>query len=356
MKKTIFTAFALGAMVLAGCTKVETVDVPESRAIAFDNFVNNEVKADITLNSLNKFWVFGNTADQVVFENELVQLVNSEWNTETVKYWKDGDTYKFGAYSNGNEQLTDITFDYASGKMSINYSQTADNNNETKDLVVGYNAKSLGAGYSGSDYVSGNTTEKVDFTFYHILSKVDFVFTKDATLNGVDLNIKNIKFKACSTATFTMDYPDGQMKPNTWTSRETPTSENQKEYTIKDKTVSGTTTGEKSSIEPLEASFYLIPQWIFSEGGPALKITFDIEYDENKLYYEDVEGTSMKTRSYEVSLRYDENYWNPGFHYVYTATINASNLDLVPIEFTVTEVYGWTDENNDTEIGEGNLN
>ena len=74
MTKTILTAFALGAMVLAGCTKVETVDVPESRAIAFDNFVTNSVK------SLNEegvdftaFFVYGGpTTEPTLFNGRVV--------------------------------------------------------------------------------------------------------------------------------------------------------------------------------------------------------------------------------------------------------------------------------------------
>ena len=65
MKKAIFTALAAGALILAGCTKVETTDIPESRIIQFTDFVTNDVKSIETANDLTMFRVFG-----AVGENE----------------------------------------------------------------------------------------------------------------------------------------------------------------------------------------------------------------------------------------------------------------------------------------------
>lgn len=357
MRKSIFTALAAGAVVLAGCAKIETTEVPEGRVISFDNFVPNVVKSEIASTpDLSKFWVFGiadNSGQKNVFSNDLVELVESEWNTETAKYWQAGYTYKFGAYSNGNEQLTDgVSFDYANGHLSIEYSQTEENQNETKDLVVGYNSTSLGSGYSGTDYAGGTTADKVDFTFYHALAKIDFVFTKDATLNGVDLTIENISFPACSAGTFESEYPndDEQWKDVSW-STSTYQSDGSRTYSLTDGTVTGSTT-EGGNINPVKQTFFLIPQWIFQAGGPDLKMTFSIKYDENKLYFEDESETNEVTKTYTVSLRNSNNYWKAGYHYIYTATISAENLDLVPIEFDVTEVNGWTSHENvdDNEI------
>ena len=59
--------------------------------------------------------------------------------------------------------------------------------------------------------------------------------------------------------------------------------------------------------------------------------------------------------SISVLLTTDQN-WKPGYSYVYKAVIDAANLDLKPIVFTVDEVGAWEDDTNvDLDIPTGTI-
>ena len=172
MKGTILTALAAGALILAGCTKTEVTDVPDSRAISFDKFVTNAVKAPIDQNEdLTTFFVYGGYTSTEVFTN---QLVNVAWDKGTstftctytpVKYWTENETYYFAAYSDGNEKIDDsgVTFSESTGHLTIS-GYTVDAAND--DLIYGY-ADNNNAGYT---YDGVTTMNPVPFDFKHILS------------------------------------------------------------------------------------------------------------------------------------------------------------------------------------------
>ena len=376
MRKSIFTALAAGAVVLAGCARIETTEVPEGRVISFDKHVDNVVKAIDEPDDLTAFRVFGAAYQSggspegfMVFDNDLVEVDGSgEWNSSETKYWQEGYSYRFAAYSNDNKGLDEGTdFKYENG-LSITYSQPASGSEirEKMDLLYGISNKT----YDGSTYVEGNTTEEVQLTFYHILSKLRFVFTKDATLNGHDITVKDITFNACSTGTFAPTdgewevYPkdNGQLGSGYWTVGE----EMRNDYTLtlsNNGVITGSTNAAVdgdgiengvNNILPVKDSVFMIPQANNNEVPEKdLKINFTIEWDADGMYENDPSGTpEIKTKKFTVDLKTLNGQWYPGFMYIYTATISAENLDLVPIEFDVTEVVGWEDpaENVDNEI------
>ena len=330
MKKTIFTAFALGAMVLAGCTKVETVDVPESRAIAFDNFVTNSVKSLNTEGiDFTSFFVYGGfEGEYKLFDNREVKYeeVNGTpgWYYQDNEYWMDGETYNFAAYSYENGTISNISWNTAKTHLII----PVENVDGTKDLIYAYESNLEGPG-------------TVTFDFHHILSRVTFEFTKDATLNGTDILISDLKITSVNNSgKFEgKDLTDGQYPYNVWTEQTGTYSqsfENSVSMSLTDDALVLTTDYE-----------YLIPQ---SAGADVLEVTFTLT-PSGKI----TEAPYNKTDAINCKVQLPattDNQWNPGYTYVYTATVLPSNFELEPIVFDVNEIKDWDadDSNGDFEI------
>ena len=340
MKGTILTALAAGALILAGCTKTEVTDVPDSRAISFDNFVTNAVKAPIDKNeALTTFFVYGGYTSNEVFTN---QMVNVAWDKGTytctytpAKYWTQGQTYYFAAYSDGNEKIDDsrVTFSESTGHLTISgYTVDAFDG----DLIYGY-ADNGGTGYS---YDGSKHMDPVPFDFKHILSKVTFKFSKAADLNGTKLTINNFSVNLKTTGTFFGTDLSGatQYPLTTWTASASTsafTAFSNASLTLNDDVTAG------QSATTVETGFTAIPQSV-----TGYTISFDVTYI-------DPIKQSQVTRNFEnVSIANTiGNNWNPGYRYIYTAEIKAVNLDLEPIVFTVNSVEKWEEETVDDIIG-----
>lgn len=334
MKKLIFAAFAAGAMVLAGCTKVEVKDVPENRAIGFDNFVSNSVKSIDQNSELTSFYVYGGTAtDRAIFANDEMSVTWIE-NDATVTYspqrfWTANTDYQFAAYSNDNTSLTGVSLSGTIGNTSclhLSIPYTADG---TNDLVYAQSEK-VSYNWDGS-----NEPETVNFTFYHILSNIQFVFTKDAELNDITVAISDLKFtNIAKSGTFIGSDIGGESQYpfSTW---------NTASATPGDQNVTFTANSTSEDGGTIESNhMYLIPQ-----AANALKVTFTLTPTSDKT-------TGLVEKSFEVDLPApgtDSNInWNPGNSYIYTATITAETFDAKPIVFDVIEVKDWSD--NPVEI------
>ena len=338
MKKLIFAAFAAGAMVLAGCTKVEVKDVPENRAIGFDNFVSNSVKSIDQNSDLTNFYVYGGVNEEselkTLFEN---QEMTVSWNSDDatvdyspLRYWTANKTYQFAAYSNDNEVLStgvEIKYD-ASKKAHLTINYTTDG---TKDLVYAQSAN------NSYEYTTGDG-EVVNFDFYHILSNVSFKFSKDATLDDIDVEIKDLQISSISTnGTFTGTGESivDQYGYNTWNNQGTPVAQIIKFTTPKIETNSGNTTS---------TPVYLIPQAAGDNDASLLKITFTLTPTADV-------PTGLVEKKFEVNLPATaDNQWNPGYSYIYAATISAETFEAKPIVFDVTSVNTWSETTPDVDI------
>ena len=334
MKGTILTALAAGAVVLAGCAKIETTEVPEGRVIGFDNFVTNAVKTSITEKTdLSKFYVYGyyGTTPTDVFTNQEVQVAWEQGSPTCTyspsKYWIENVPYYFAAYSDGNEKIDNGQITYAdesgrTGHLTINYTVDAFDD----DLIYGY-ADDGGTGYT---YEGSASMDPVPFDFKHILSKVTFKFSKAADLNGTELTINNFSVDLKTTGTFTGTDLSGaaQYPLTTWTASAPASASFSPAPLILNDDV---TAGQPATTA--ETGFTAIPQSV-----AGYTISFDVKY-------EDPTDQSVKTRKFDVSIEgTDGNNWNPGYHYIYTAEIKAVNLELEPIVFTVNSVDKWKDE------------
>lgn len=333
MKKLIFAAFAAGAMVLAGCTKVEVKDVPENRAIGFDNFVSNSVKSITSKQDLTNFYVFGGyDEDNQIFGNTQVSSADqgATWTYSPDRFWiADKTAYKFAAYSDEKAAIgtadtydaSKVAFDYASGHLTINSYST----DGTKDLVYGLTAKTT---YSGA------APETVNFTFYHALSKVVFKFTKDASLDDINVAIADLKIDEITTS--------GKFVGDAVSSSQLP-------YTVWDRT--GATTADQNvafdnaTINANGASLSSTPLFLIPQGTDTpLAISFKLTPSTANNIPTGLEEKTFTSVELPVT---NENQWKPGYSYIYTATISAGTFDANPIVFDVTAVHTFE---FDTEI------
>lgn len=331
MKRTLFAALT-GVVVLAGCAKTEVTEVSDNRAISFSNFVTNSVKSIVNTEDLNKFYVYGGFDDNYdLFEDVEVTKADGAWTYDPTRYWTV-HTYNFAAYSNSNSKAgVAATWDAVSNKhLSLDFNiQDA----ETDDLL--YAAQS--ASWNGVD-----AAPIVDFTFKHILSKVAFQFSKAADLNGVNLDIIDIKVSAKTAGTFVgEEITGGQYPIDTWTP-----SGDASDVAYDDEVVLN------ANDKVVTVSRVMIPQAI-----TGYNVTFSVLFNEPDASGSvDPDGTP-KELHFDVEIdKTEDSNWKPGYSYVYKAVINAENLELKPIVFTVDEVSGWEpDSNVDLVIPNGTI-
>lgn len=96
MKKVFFLGIAAATM-LASCSKDETVDVPQGKAIGFSNtFVDNATRSVVdpsfTVGTLGNFAVYGFTQNGQIFDGELFQVQIMVAHGHTIRYsigWKE---------------------------------------------------------------------------------------------------------------------------------------------------------------------------------------------------------------------------------------------------------------------------
>ena len=192
MKKLFFFALTGVAAILASCTKTETVEIPDSRAINFSGaYIGNAVETraqdnpeNITDASITEFIVYGgyNGTMTDVFDAESVTGTSGgSWTYTNTEYWVDGETYNFAAYAPAAvSSVATVAANNANKALSFtNFTSNASNQNDL--LYAHVNVTT----------VDPSTQGPVTFNFNHALSKVRFTFT-----NSIDgrLLIEDFKF------------------------------------------------------------------------------------------------------------------------------------------------------------------
>ena len=329
MKKQILMVAAV-ALALGGCSKTETTEVAQGRAIGFDAFVGKSTKAvtEVTDNSLKKFYVFGSYASTgswtPVFTNvevsggTVAETGGTAWTPAQTAYWQPSTTYHFGAYSDGNSSSTTASFSAEEQKLTFTNYTVGEN-----DLIVAISdAKTTETNVSAVDPVS--------LSFQHMLSQVKFTF-KNKDSYDYTMKISDIKIgSAVKTATGTFTKTGNAID---WDGMADAT------YDFGELADIAQAEGEGTH----EVVLFVIPQ---SNGN--LKVTFTATFTDES------NNNPIATGEFEASLAYvgdaegtEANEWTPGFKYNYTATVNGStineNLDKQVIKFEVTAVEGWKD-------------
>lgn len=318
MKKSMFL-LGIATVALASCTNEEVVEMPQNRAIQFDTFVNNPTRAAEEATNANSFYVFGkygytnSTDGTVVYDNES--------NSKTA-YWKETQTYRFGAYVDGNAKNENASFDPSTGTLKITGYTPSDNN----DLMAAVSTEIT----TDNDVTNESA---VGLTFKHLLSIVKFTFTTtDAdvyTITISDLKIADADSKA------DVSY-NGTPVWNNVTATEGYSFDEIDDVAVESK---GYTNSTREFVIPQDGTDKLTVTFKATVSGGGLTETSDtftatLGYDATK-----DENTEVGT----------DNTWLAGYRYNYVAEINASDiiedLENKKIVFTAT-MEEWKDAND----------
>lgn len=218
MKKTNLFLVLLMALIVMSCSKDETtMSIPqESNAIEFGTYVGRDAQTRAGVNNLTKLqgtgfgvwgyytngnnWATTNTPN--FMWNQKVTYTDPSWVYTPVKYWPTTkeDKLTFFAYAPYDDQDSATTAD--------NYGIVPSANNIAGTPTITFTIKNNAANMV--DLVTANAMNKessatpaaVDFTFKHVLSRVDFqALALDETLSGnlateTIINITSVKIDA----------------------------------------------------------------------------------------------------------------------------------------------------------------
>ena len=191
MKNSLFLLGAAAVVALSSCTKNEVLEVAENRAISFNGTgIDNITRNDITSGNFKQFYVYGGYEKGVIFNKVNVEKPEGgQWGYTPTQYWAVGN-WNFAGYAGGNG--VNPTWDNASGKLTLEVNSAAD---EQSDVVFAKN--------QGIEITEANVatySDQVSLNFTHILSKIQFKFTKDVkTLGGVTVKLENFKVADLTT-------------------------------------------------------------------------------------------------------------------------------------------------------------
>lgn len=340
MKKVFFLGIAAATM-LASCSKDETVDVPQGKAIGFSNtFVDNATRSVVdpsfTTTSLGKFAVYGFTQNGQIFNGVPVSSADngSTWTYNPIQYWVKGNQYAFAAIAPASVSVSDAkrtgtsVDDYKVG-MTVSFT-----NDGKTDLLY------ANGGAFNADETFMASPKTVSLTFKHQLSKVKFSFENNVS-GAYKIKVTNVKITdAKSSGTLTVS----TAADNAWSN------------------VGGT---------PLELAFGAAGT---TDANTADAIAFGSEVE---TYNEQLMIPTASTVSYNVTFTVEllkddvpmGTYHHTatikgvelelGYCYDFAAELNAENIvgdpddpnaQLKPITFTVNEISGWIDTDQTIDI------
>jgi hypothetical protein len=418
MNKTLITCIAATSL-LTACSNDDVLDIKSSSRydIGFSSYVDNPTRSGvISLANLKDFGVYGyfnggnNNAYEPIFYNEQIRNKNwdfstnafvkdktslgSDWSYTNIQYWVESKVYHFHAfapYGSSNISWSTTDEDKANGYATGNITFT--NGTESSVTVT----PASGASYT-TDYISADedliyaykrrTTEsaipesldKVALTFNHLLSRVRFKFINGFSHSNVEIEVKDIEItNAYNKAQINVGadkangITDGVSNWALVTGSEK-ASEDSKEVHISfgDAYAASDTTQTQIHInEPLIAKYrnnnygntaskFLIPYAAPDEtDGHVYKASYTINvYTYVNDYLNVDEADQHDTHTFTITdAELPQTMLLPGNSYIYTATIDADNIDpsnssvvLKPIEFTVTTVKGYGTASNETLV------
>lgn len=323
MKAKLFVA-ALATLAFASCSETETVEMPSSAAIKFDNvFVGNAVRAAINdVDGLASFKVFagfneeeGTQSYTNVYNNTEVtrggEKPSYTWTPAYTAYWQAGKTYKFQAYAseqNGTATANGVSFtDYTVANGAI----------ETQEDLLVTNVVSQDGKASAND--------AVPLQFRHALSMVKFTI-KNGFAGNVDLKVTGLTLKQVNTkGNYTNNGATG-----TWSAQNTPG-----DFVFGDIAETIAVNGNKSTAERI-----VLPQDFEN-----LQVTFTVT------------ATGALDMTKELTVKLHNANLTEGKRVNFVATINETNIDpdgqLEPIVFNPS-VDAWEDygDNTDGKVNE----
>lgn len=307
MKKIFAVIMAVAAV---ACSNDDIISI-DRQAIGFGNaFVDNATRVDYsTEGALTKFNVYGivtGTAGTVnIFNgNEVTKTkqnatdigdTNTWWYAAgNAQYWIPGASYNFAAVVDATIGDTDVDTNGMPTKLHTIVDDATDGNMNLKDMLY------ADASVAGAE-VTDTYNTPVAFTFSHLLSKVHFTVTSNAT-GGYYHTVTGIKVANFESGTYTI--ADGSWAGTT------------------DKDVEFAEIAEvtNESGAKFNADLLLVPN----------AATFDVTFTVD-LYKGDTKlGTETKTVAVDTDLL-------KGNSYNFTIACSVGN----PIKFTVTNDPTW---------------
>lgn len=352
MAKNLFF-LAAGALALTACTSQDVIeDVAKSRnAIQFENVVSKPTRAvsDLTNATLEQFKVFGfyTMPDNAMhahalFNDARVWKDGSLWTYgDNLKYWVDGATYYFYAYSCDNasklsEGLGDFSVDMddkdGDGKPAsdrvLKITDYICDNTHQHDLIFASNT-----GYVGK----ANMNDDVAFEFKHILTKLQAKFTSKFG-SEYTVVIKNVRVEnVCNEADydFTSGWNQQVRKAGTPLVYLLNTTGSGIETAETPVSVKNEVDAEGNQVAVATESAYTIPMDYTTVTDSNVYLIFDVDvmYGDNRVISKTLKATFQPS-------------WKEGYSYIYNVEISPEALKLGAITFTVTTVNGWESEKN----------
>ena len=306
MKKIFFAMMATAA--LASCSQDEVMDINQNAIQFGKGFVDNIARAvDNTYGNgegqtaLTSFNVYGTVSGTMqnggtvnIFNGDAVtgNVGEDEWSCTNTQYWIPKANYNFAAVVDGTVASKD-TYNMPLTLTTIADTKTTNNSN-LKDML-----------YSEATVTNATATQvPVNFTFNHLLSKVQFTVSSNAT-GGYYHSVKNIQVENFETGTYTIN-------DTTWVGNKTKYIDfgNVEEVTVAE------TAGKTNATQML-----LVPN------KNAFNVTFTVELYKNAALL----GTESKTVTVDKDLL-------RGRAYDFNIACSVGNK----IEFTVTNNPTWS--------------
>ena len=348
MKKNVWL-LGMAVAALTSCTQSEVVDIPESRVIDFETFVDKPTRAsDDVIDSesakFREFYVYAAKGTKttpeaaITFDSDLVldqQLVEGgrgSWSYEPHATWVSENYYRFAAYANGNVDGSSANQAKLDGKVAFKKGTTLG----AQDWGLTFNdyqvaeGKDLVVAIADEKYTGSLATDpgSVALNFKHILSKVEFRFYYTPTVPDQYLEIESFGFDAATTGDCETHYTGSEsLIGATWTPAIfTRNDEDGFDYTYFD----GPDPDGKLPSGNIHEAHYVIPQPTTSLVVP--KITIKTMNAEGEVQSEQ----SFTNVSLAVTTP-GHTSWLPGYVYRYEATLSGK---LHEIHFT-TSVKNW---------------
>lgn len=353
MKKLYALILPLCLLATGACTTAEEPPVDASVPIGFSTQVEAVTKTspvittdgtDGTTTKLTKFWVTGlyGKSDNYtyVFENTEVSETDEKnvWDTKTPGYWIPEQTYRFAAYSDGNQSLPTGSRDKDDETSGVSYAngtfRIRDYEAGSRDLVVA-EVKEQDADDFIQGFRNGNTP-CVPLEFKHILSMLTFTFTNET---DKEIEVTDIRFTVINKADFSND---------SWTGV---SEDNSTERHLHAKTplkVAANNTGTSDAA-------FVIPQENKDVG-----VTFTVNIRENtadggslvfsKRYTSNLATGTQTVINEDGDSQSVTDEWYIGYRYNYTATIPADVMQGANVTLTVF-VKDWEEENTNVSWG-----
>lgn len=344
--KKLYALIVPLCLVLGACTTAEEPPVDASVPIGFSTQVEAVTKTSPVITKdetggttkLTKFWVLGlhdgtGSYETYVFQNMAVSDEGGDniWDTEEPRYWIRGLTYRFAAYSDGNENIADGDYtaegdeypgvNYNGGTFRINGYEAG-----SRDLVFANTT-----GVEADDIIdailnpgSGGETA-VPLTFSHLLSMLTFTFDNQS---GKDIEVVDIRFTVIN---------QGDYMSSDW---------DIKGYSEEERHLHADTSLEVAAgATGTSDAAFVIPQENKDVG-----VTFTVNIREKTTADG---GNLVFSKRYTSNLATEGGEWDIGYRYNYTATIPAGVMEGEDVTLTVS-VKDW--DKQDTTVSWGGQN